>query len=65
MSKDPELTEAQTPADLITPHEDAETKPTVETEAEVNPGIEDPRHSRLGPEILDPPKHSLPRPDAK
>ena len=64
MTIDPKPSDAETPADIVTPHEDSEPKPTDEAEPEVNPGIEDPRRSRMGPEILDPPPHSLPPPDS-
>jgi len=59
MTIDPDPAEGETPADLITPHKDAESNPSEAPEPEVNPGIEDPRRSRTGPEILDPPAHGL------
>lgn len=62
MTSDPKHSDAVTPADTITPHDNLVPESTGKTEPEVNPGIEDPRHSRMGPEILDPPPHSLPPP---
>jgi hypothetical protein len=62
----PATFEAATPADLITPHADADADPAPagEADADLTPGIVDRRRSRLGPEALEPPAPSLPPPDA-
>jgi hypothetical protein len=62
----PPVPEAATPADLITPHSDADVEPAPagQPSPELAPGIVDPRKSRLGPDSLEPPAPGLPAPDA-
>jgi hypothetical protein len=60
----PATPEAATPSDLITPHANAEPATVGEPATELTPGIVDPRKSRLGPEVLEPPAPGLPSPDA-
>jgi hypothetical protein len=52
-----------TPADLVTPHDQAQPTPMEVVEPDAEPGIVDPR--RLGPPIVDPPPAGpRPPPDA-
>lgn len=54
-------TEAATPADILTPHDDTAIPPVGEPAAEPAPGMIDPRHLP-GPEVLAPPPPGLPVP---
>ncbi len=54
--------EAATPADVLTPHDDADAKDGRDVAEELAPGIVDPRPLG-GPEILDPPPPGLPLPE--
>jgi len=56
--------DAVTPADIVTPHEGADQSPTADVEQDLAPGILDPRRSRSGPDILEPPSPGLPPPDS-
>lgn len=60
-SEDP-TPDSATPADLLTPHDQAQPKPAEGVEPESGPGIVDPRH--LGPPILDPPPPGLSPPES-
>ena len=59
----PAAPEAATPADLITPHSGADSTPAADPAPDPTPGLVDPRKSRLGPEVLEPPAPGLPPPD--
>jgi hypothetical protein len=58
----PPVPDAVTPADVLTPHDDPEQKPTDEPATDPVPGIVDPRRPRSGPEILEPEPPGLPTP---
>lgn len=53
--------DSATPADILTPHDQAPREPVAGVDPDAEPGIVDPR--RLGPEILDPPPAGLPPPE--
>ena len=61
---EPAHPDAVTPADIVTPHEGADPKPTGDVEEDIAPGIVDPRRSRIGPDVLEPASPGLPPPDS-